>query len=280
MSDPPVSLTWLLIPGGILAPLGITWLTPFRSEPGTDPLLAARLRFRLTVATAALLAALTAGYIFFGAFVGSPARLPIALLGWYCWFLMWTRIAIPAIHAKNPRRGKALGWSDTPHPSFFAVERIAKGPRTTPQYLHWLAPAIFSGVAFYTLAIRGFLPFAKDDFGRTEERIWIAMLVAFGVIAAVNVVATTIAIRRQAMQLAALDARRSLKSKGRFWLLNVAIPALAWAMIFTAVWWPGDVDAILRVGAIGAGVIGAGAAVFAGLWSYRSACGASGEQPG
>ena len=271
---------WLLVPGIILAPLCFTWLTPARPEAGADLALAIRLRLKLTLATAAMLAIWTAHDVLFGRHASNPAGILIGLLGPYCWVRMWIQLALPAIHAKNPRRGKALGWSDTPAPSFFTVLRTADGPRMPPPYPHLLTATIISGAAFYILAIRGYLPFAKNAFGRTEERIWIAILVAFGVIAAVNVVAVTIAVRRQATQLAAPDARRSLKSKGRFWLLNVAVPALAWAMMFTAVWWPGDVDAILRVGAIGAGVIGFGGAVFAGLWSYRIRRGALSEQPG
>lgn len=271
---------WLLVPGVILAPLCFTWLTPARPEAGADLALAVRLRLKLTLATAAMLAIWTAHYVLFGRLASNPAGPPLALLGYYCWFRMWTRLAIPAIHAKNPRRGTTLGWSDTPAPSFFTVLFSADGPRMPPPFPHLLAATIISGTAFYFLAIRGYLPFAKDAFGRTEERIWIAIVVAFGVIAAVNVVAVTIAIRRQAVQLAAPDARRSLRSKGRFWLLNVAVPALVWAIMFTAVWWPGDVDAILRVGAIGAGMIGLGGAVFAGLWSYRIRRGALSEQPG
>lgn len=268
---------WLVMPALILAPLYRTWRTAPRSAPGADPALAARLQNKLTLATAAMIAA------WFIRFVldkeGAP-RVIIGHLGNAFPIIMWDQIALPAIHAKDPSKGKPLGWSDIPAPSFFAVEKIGDGPRRPLQPTHWLIATIFSGVAFYILAIRGLHPFAKDALGRTEERIWIAILVAFGVIAAINVVAVTIAVRRQATQLAAPDARRSLKSKGRFWLLNVAVPALAWAMMFTAVWWPGDVDAILRVGAIGAGVIGFGGAVFAGLWSYRIRRGALSEQPG
>jgi len=292
MSDPflPLARVFMLIfvPVMLLFPLVFAALVPNRAVDDSARIKARGLLLTLAMSTAVLLA-IWVGLVL----TGLRFNFAMIIAGfWWPWvFPLWFFLAMPAIVAKNPYWGCAVGGGSAS--GGVRTASLVNRERTSPvTRAMWAVPITLFVLILAAIAARGLLPFgvgpypgdsavdpeaARVSYAEAERSRWILSLVVFGSVFAFLLAILPRSLRRTLSEPEPMDAagspelaelyaaQRRKRVLGLFWGPGVVLPLCIGSVSVLQAWFPQNWIAWGLIGSIGGSILGICGAIF-GTW--------------
>jgi len=292
MSDPflPLARVFMLIfvPVMLLFPLVFAALVPNRAVDDSARIKARGLLLTLAMSTAVLLA-IWVGLVL----TGLRFNFAMIIAGfWWPWvFPLWFFRAMPAIVAKNPYWGCAVGGGSAS--GGVRTASLVNRERTSPvTRAMWAVPITLFVLILAAIAARGLLPFgvgpypgdsavdpeaARVAYAEAERSRWILSLVVFGSVFAFLLAILPRSLRRTLSEPEPMDAagspelaelyaaQRRKRVLGLFWGPGVVLPLCIGSVSVLQAWFPQNGSAWGLIGSIGGSILGICGAMF-GTW--------------
>jgi len=292
MSDPflPLARVFMLIfvPVMLLFPLVFAALVPNRAVDDSARIKARGLLLTLAMSTAVLLA-IWVGLVL----TGLRFNFAMIIAGfWWPWvFPLWFFLAMPAIVAKNPYWGCAVGGGSAS--GGVRTASLVNRERTSPvTRAMWAVPITLFVLILAAIAARGLLPFgvgpypgdsavdpeaARVAYAEAERSRWILSLVVFGSVFAFLLAILPRSLRRTLSEPEPMDAagspelaelyaaQRRKRVLGLFWGPGVVLPLCIGSVSVLQAWFPQNGSAWGLIGSIGGSILGICGAMF-GTW--------------
>lgn len=268
MSDPLIpaglAFTLIFVPTMLLFPLVFAAVVPHR---GGDDAARIKARGRLTMLAlcTAVLLAIWGGLVLAGVRLQDAGSLPLTIARfWWPWFFpLWFLLAMPAIAAKNPHWGWAVGGpASAGVRSASLVNRERTSPVTTAM---WAFPIAATLLVIAAIAARGLLPFgvgpypgdsaidpeaARIAYAEAERSRWRLSLLVYAPILVLLLAILPVALRRTLTEPEPMDAagsealaelyarHRRRRVLGLFWGIGTVLPLCIGSLAVLKLWLP------------------------------------------
>lgn len=280
--------TLIFVPTMLLFPLVFAAVVPNRADDDAARIKARGLLTMLALCTAVLLA-IWGGLVLIGVRPQDGGNLPLTIARfWWPWFFpLWFLLAMPAIAAKNPHWGWAVGGpASACVRSASLVNRERTSPVTTAM---WAFPIAATLLVIAAIAARGLLPFgvgpypgdsaidpeaARIAYAEAERSRWRLSLLVYAPILVLLLAILPVALRRTLTEPEPMDAagsevlaelyarHRRRRVLGLFWGIGTVLPLCIGSLGALTLWLP-DLGSLWGiVGGIVGTVAGLGGAAF------------------